>query len=98
MGGMDHGQRPAYDVIVVGAGVFGLATALELARRGRAVLAIDRFESGHQATSSTGATRSIRIAYDHPLYVGLALEAFVAWARLERDTGRAILHLTGQVE
>jgi sarcosine oxidase len=90
--------RRAYDVIVVGAGVFGLATSLELARRGRTVLALDRFGSGHPATSSTGASRSIRVAYDHPLYVGLALEALDAWARLERDTGRTILHLTGQVD
>jgi len=83
---------------VVGAGLIGLATALELARRGRSVLAIDRFGSGHPATSSTGASRSIRIAYDHPLYVGLALEAIDRWRGLEGATGRTILHLTGQVD
>ena len=50
------------DAVVVGGGVFGLATALELARRGRSVAVIDRFASGHAATSSTGASRGIRIA------------------------------------
>ncbi len=88
----------AYDVIVVGAGVIGLSAAGELARRGRSVLAIDRFGSGHPATSSTGRSRSIRIAYDHPVYVAMALEAIEGWRRLEADTGRTILHLTGQVD
>ncbi len=87
-----------YDIAVVGGGVFGLATALELARRGRTVAVIDRLGSGHPATSSTGASRSIRIAYDQPLYVRLAVEAIESWRRLEGETGRRILHLTGQID
>src|SRR6476660_3726082 len=87
-----------YDVVIVGAGIFGLSTACELARRGHTVLAIDRFGSGHPATSSTGASRSIRIAYDHTFYVDLALEAIAGWRRLESETGRTILLLTGQVD
>ena len=86
------------DTVVVGGGVFGLATALELGRRGRQVTLIDRFGSGHPATSSTGASRSIRIAYSEPFYVDLALDAFSRWAELERATGRTILHQTGQVD
>ena len=86
------------DVVVVGAGVFGLATALELARRGRTVTVIDRFGSGHRATSSTGASRSIRIAYGEPFYVDLARDALDRWAALERATGMTILQLTGQVD
>ena len=84
--------------VVVGGGVFGLSTALELARRGRAVTVIDRFGSGHPATSSTGASRSIRIAYSEPFYVELARDALTRWAGLERATGRTILQLTGQVD
>jgi sarcosine oxidase len=87
-----------FDCAVVGGGVFGLATALELARRGKTVAVIDRLGSGHPATSSTGASRSIRIAYDQPLYVTLAMEAIQSWRRLEAETGRSILHLTGQID
>ena len=83
------------DIVIVGAGIFGLSTAYELVRRGHSVLAIDRFGSGHPATSSTGASRSIRIAYDHPFYVELALEAIESWRRLEAESGRTILQLTG---
>src|ERR1700735_1053242 len=87
-----------YDVAIVGAGIFGLSTAYEMARRGHSVVAIDRFGSGHPATSSTGASRSIRVAYDDPFYVNLAQEAIESWHRLEGETGRKILHLTGQVD
>jgi sarcosine oxidase len=91
-------MQTEYDIAILGAGIFGLSTACELARRGHSVLAIDRFGSGHPATSSTGASRSIRIAYDHPFYVELALEAIESWRRLEAETGKTILHLTGQVD
>jgi sarcosine oxidase len=87
-----------FDCVVVGGGVFGLATGLELARRGRRTAVVDRLGSGHPATSSTGLSRSIRIAYDQPLYVTLAREALGSWRRIEADTGRTILHLTGQID
>jgi sarcosine oxidase len=87
-----------FDVIVVGAGIFGLATSLELALRGHKVAAIDRFGSGHPATSSTGRSRGIRIAYDHPFYVSLAQDAIRRWQKLEQSSGRQILHLAGQVD
>jgi sarcosine oxidase len=89
---------PRADVVVIGAGVFGLASALELARRGRRVTVVDRFGSGHPATSSTGASRSIRVAYSDPFYVQLAVDAIARWRVLEAETGRRILQLTGQID
>jgi len=91
-------MREEFDVVVVGAGIFGLATALELACRGHSVAVVDRFGSGHQATSSTGRSRGIRIAYDHPFYVNLAQDAIGRWKALERQSGKQILHLAGQVD
>lgn len=87
-----------YDVTVVGAGVFGLATALELARRGHTVALVEQFTIGHPAGSSTGASRGIRIAYNEPFYVALALDAIQRWRGLETETGRTVLHLTGQID
>jgi sarcosine oxidase len=86
------------DVAIVGLGVIGLSTALALARRGLRVVGIDRFGSGHPATSSTGPSRSIRLAYEQPIYVELAREALERWRGLERDTGDRILLLTGQLD
>jgi len=86
------------EVVVVGLGVIGLSTAGELARRGHAVVGIDRWGSGHPVTSSTGASRSIRVAYDDERYVQLAREAFVGWHRLESEQGVTLLVESGQVD
>jgi sarcosine oxidase len=91
-------MRDHFDVIVIGAGIFGLAASLELALRGYSVAAIDRFGSGHPVTSSTGRSRGIRIAYDHPFYVSLAQDAIRRWQALEQSSGQQILHLAGQVD
>lgn len=92
------GSTTRYDAAVVGQGLIGLSTTLALARRGLSVVALDALGPGHPLTSSAGASRSIRTAYAEPVYVRLALEAIAAWRRLEAETGRTILHLTGQVD
>jgi len=86
------------DFAVVGRGLIGLSTAVALARRGHSVIALDALGAGHPLTSSTGASRSIRAAYAEPLYIRLALEAMASWRALETETGRSILHLTGQID
>ena len=86
------------DVVVIGLGVIGLSAAGELARRGRAVVGIDRWGSGHPVTSSAGASRSIRVAYDDARYVRLAQEAFERWRRLEAAREVTLLVETGQVD
>jgi len=86
------------DVVVIGLGVIGLSTAGALARRGNAVVGIDRWGSGHPVTSSTGASRSIRVAYDDERYVRLAREAFDGWRRLEGSQGVSLLVETGQID
>jgi sarcosine oxidase len=88
-----------YDVVVVGLGAMGSAALYALARRGRRVIGIDRFEPGHRLGSSHGESRIIRIAYyEDPVYVPLLRLAYEAWERLERDTGEHILTITGILE
>jgi sarcosine oxidase len=86
------------DVVVVGLGVVGLATSAELARRGRDVIGLDRYQIGHPLASSTGASRTIRVAYRQAHYARLALRALDRWAALASRTRRTILHLTGQID
>ena len=86
------------DVVVIGLGVTGLSTAGALARRGLLVVGIDRWGSGHPSTSSTGASRSIRLAYDDVRYVRLARAAFEGWRRLEAEQGVTLLVETGQLD
>ena len=81
-----------YDVIVLGLGGMGSATAFELARRGRRVLGLEQFALGHDQGSSHGHTRIIRKAYyEHPDYVPLVLRAYDRWRDLELRCGRTLL-------
>src|SRR5437660_4783655 len=81
-----------YDVIVVGLGGMGSATAFELARRGRRVLGLEQFAPGHDQGSSHGHTRIIRQAYyEHPAYVPLVRRAYERWYDLEQRQGVHLL-------
>lgn len=85
-----------FDVIVIGAGGMGTAAAAHLARRGAAVLAVDRFPVGHARGSSHGQSRLIRLAYfEHPDYVPLLRRARDLWRSLGQDTGRPVFVESG---
>jgi sarcosine oxidase len=86
------------DVVVVGAGAMGSSAAWWLARRGRDVVLIERFEQGHVRGSSHGGTRIFRLAYVNPDYVRLAQEALPLWRELEDDAGEVLLEQTGGVD
>ena len=74
----------------------GSATAWHVAKRGRRVLGLDRFEPPHQFGSSHGSTRIIREAYfEHPLYVPLVQRAYELWMELEKEADRQLLLQTG---
>jgi len=86
------------DVVIVGAGAMGSAAAWWLARRGRDVVLLERFEQGHARGSSHGGTRIFRLAYVAPDYVRLAQEALPLWRELEDDAGEVLLEQTGGVD
>jgi sarcosine oxidase len=85
-----------YDVIVVGLGAMGSAALYQLSRRGQRVLGLEAFAPGHRLGSSHGESRVIRLAYfEHPSYVPLLRRAYELWADLERESGEALLQITG---
>lgn len=83
------------DVVVLGLGIHGSATAASLAARGRRVVALDRFTEGHTRGSSHGRTRMTRRAYPNAAWNDLVARAHDAWERLERDSGETLVHRTG---
>ncbi len=95
---MPASARHRYDVIVIGAGAMGSATAWWLARRGAEVLLLEQFEQGHARGSSHGGSRIFRFAYPDPEYVRLAQEALVCWREAEADTGVTMVETTGAVD
>jgi sarcosine oxidase len=86
------------DVVVVGGGVMGLASARALARAGREPVVLEQFELGHTRGSSHGHTRIFRLAYDEPEWVRLAQEALLLWRDLEAESGEKLLELTGLID
>ncbi|WP_454041677.1 FAD-dependent oxidoreductase [Cellulosimicrobium sp. Marseille-Q8652] len=85
------------DHLVVGGGVMGSATAWHLARQGRDVVLLERFEPGHVHGASHGASRIYRTTYAEPEYLDLAQEALGLWRELEAESGLEILAVTGGV-
>ena len=86
----------AFEAIVVGLGGMGSAAAAHLAARGQRVLGLEQFQPAHSEGSSHGRSRVIRLAYfEHPDYVPLLRRSYDLWRRLERDTGRRLLQITG---
>ncbi len=68
---------PAYDCIVVGAGLIGLLTARELAREGRRVLVLERQEVGRESSWAGGGIISPLYPWRYPD----AVNALVAWSQ-----------------
>lgn len=84
------------DVVVVGAGVFGAWTALQLRRTGRSVTLVDAFGAGNTRSSSSGATRVIRAGYGAEfIYSQWAQRSAHAWRELFRDWRQELFTRTG---
>src|SRR5207244_7693410 len=90
--------RMQAEVVVVGAGIMGSATAYALARQGRDVLLLEQFHVGHGHGSSHGRSRIVRLAYPEVEFVELAREAFAGWRDLEQESGQKLLELNGLLE
>jgi sarcosine oxidase len=88
----------AADLIVVGAGLAGSATARAAARRGLHVVVLEAFGPGHKNGSSHGSARIYRRVYSDPCYVEMTGRAGELWRKLEEESGAAILTTTGGLD
>lgn len=72
-------------IVVIGAGICGLAAAYELSRRGEDVVVLERGQPfGEQ---SAGLARIFRVAHRRPALCRLALAARAGWQRWEAEFG-----------
>jgi sarcosine oxidase len=82
--------------VVVGAGVFGAATARELGRRGWDVTLVEQYVAGNVRSASGGDTRLLRFAHgDAEWYTRLAARARELWLALQEETGTRIWEPVG---
>ena len=89
----DRNDR-AFDCVVVGAGVNGLAAARALATTGARTALLEQFALYHANGSSHGESRSIR-HYPAPEWMALWREAEPLWRELEEEAGVALLQRVG---
>lgn len=92
-------RTTAPDVVIIGAGIIGLATAWELARRGVAVTVVERGTPGQAATWAAGGMLAPLAEARRPgplLELSLAaLERYAAFAEAVRDASGIDVEYTG---
>src|SRR6266478_1997237 len=83
-------------ILAIGAGVFGLSSAVELARRGHSVTLMDPGPIPHPRAASTDISKAVRMDYgSDELYMSLMEEAFEIWDQWNRERTQALYHEDG---
>ncbi|MCE7737294.1 MAG: N-methyl-L-tryptophan oxidase [Candidatus Heimdallarchaeota archaeon] len=90
---MDH-----YDVIIIGAGAMGSATAYYLSKTKKRVLLLEQFHFLHKNGSSHGESRIIRRAYPEKHFADLMFHTYDLWQEIEKETGESIIYTTGGLD
>jgi sarcosine oxidase len=91
-------MRHAADTAVIGAGVFGMAAALELAGRGHRVAVFEQGRVPCERASSTDVAKTIRRLYGtRAVYVELAERAAAQWRRWQERGATPFYYPVGQL-
>lgn len=84
-----------YDVIVIGGGAIGLATAYHLGQRQAKTLVLEQYTFVNQLGSSAGVSRQFRIPYPDEYMVQMALDSEPYWDELQKKTDTQLLDKVG---
>lgn len=84
-----------FEIVVVGGGIIGAATAEVLTRRGKRVALVERRSPAHEHGSSHGDGRIIRYTYPEAIYIAMAQRVYHAWSAIEARCGEILVETTG---
>lgn len=84
-----------YEVIVIGGGAMGLASAYQLSKREVKTLVLEQFTFKNQLGSSAGVSRQFRIPYPDAYMVQMALDSKKYWEELQSHTHKTLLDKVG---
>src|SRR5699024_2272797 len=76
------------DVVVIGGGIMGLASAREVAAEGRSVLLVERSELGSGSTSK--AAGGLRTQFSDEANIRLGARSLETFTRLQEECGHAL--------
>ena len=85
------------EIIVIGAGTFGVWTAYHLNQMGAKVTLLDAYGPGNSRASSGGETRLIQADNDNQVYVQSAIRSYNWWKTLEEVSGERLVLSTGRL-
>src|SRR4051794_37723817 len=86
-----------YDVVVVGGGIIGAATAFYLTKSGKSVCLVERDQCPSPRAASTVRVKVFRQAYPDDFYVRLAGDSLPLWKDLEEESKQQVVVPTGMV-
>src|SRR5258707_620807 len=93
---MEMLRTNAYDILVVGAGIFGITTALELKTRGYDVAVLDPGPLPHPLAASTDISKVVRMEYGaDDMYMALVEQAYQGWLQWNEELGETLFHDVG---
>ena len=86
-----------YDVIIIGGGPMGLATAAELSKTNKTTLLLEQFHFFNQKGSSAGLSRQFRLQYAQKYMAQLALDSIPYWETLQETTSETLIDPVGSL-
>ncbi|MEM7372566.1 MAG: FAD-dependent oxidoreductase [Bacteroidota bacterium] len=87
------------EILVIGAGIFGVWTAFYLQELGAKVSLVDAYGPGNSRASSGGESRILRSDYGGKLmYSRLNVRAYELWNSWQESWGRNIMYPTGRLK
>src|ERR1700738_2587206 len=91
-------NRNACEMLVVGAGIFGITTALELKTRGYDVAVLDPGPLPHPLAASTDISKVVRMEYGaDDAYMALVEQAYQGWLQWNEELGETLFHDVGLI-
>lgn len=84
-----------YDVIVIGGGPVGLASAYHLSRRRARSIILEQFTFANQLGSSAGVSRQFRIPYPERYMVQLVRQSLPFWEEVQTFADKQLLEQVG---
>ncbi|WP_460541233.1 FAD-dependent oxidoreductase [Echinicola sediminis] len=90
-------MKDTFDIIIVGGGAMGLATAAQLAKTDKRVLVLEQYGFFNQKGSSAGMSRQFRLQYAQKYMAQLALDAIPYWEELQTQTKELLIDKVGSL-